>query len=197
MSERVYLFKRYERFWHWFQMAIVASLLVTGFEVHGTWRLLGFPLAALLHEAAATALVLLMLFTMFWHATTGEGRQFLPTRQGFKDQVRYYARGIFFGEEEGHVPSPEAKFNPVQRAAYFGLLVFLFPVQVGTGLLYLAARWRPDAVAWLGGLRGVALIHTAGAYALVCFLIVHLYMLSTGPGARAHLRAMVTGWHHR
>ena len=33
---RVYLFKPFERFWHWSQALLVISMLVTGFEVHGT-----------------------------------------------------------------------------------------------------------------------------------------------------------------
>ena len=32
---RVYLFKRFERFWHWSQAALVLFMLLTGFEIHG------------------------------------------------------------------------------------------------------------------------------------------------------------------
>ena len=38
----MYLYTRYERFWHWLQMALIFVLLVTGFEVHGTFPFLGF-----------------------------------------------------------------------------------------------------------------------------------------------------------
>lgn len=194
MTRKVYLFKRYERLWHWLQFALVLSLLGTGFEVHGIWHPLGFERAVFLHEAAGLLLVVLILFTMFWHATTGEGRQFVPTRRRLVDQIRYYTGGIFRGEDSAHVRTPEEKFNPVQKMAYFGLLILVFPIQVAAGLLFFASRWRPDWVAAAGGLRPVALIHTAGAYAMVCFVIVHLYMLSTKPGFRAQLRAMITGW---
>jgi hypothetical protein len=45
MSEKkitMYLYTRYERFWHWLQMALIFVLLVTGFEVHGSFPFLGF-----------------------------------------------------------------------------------------------------------------------------------------------------------
>jgi cytochrome b561 len=69
---RVYLYKRYERFWHWAQVVLILSLVVTGFEVHGTLRVMGFENAVRLHEACGLGLVALTVFTMFWHWTTGE-----------------------------------------------------------------------------------------------------------------------------
>jgi Ni,Fe-hydrogenase I cytochrome b subunit len=34
-QQRIYIFKRFERFWHWTQALLILTLLVTGFEVHG------------------------------------------------------------------------------------------------------------------------------------------------------------------
>mgnify|MGYP003572779632 CR=1 FL=1 len=42
MAERIYIFKRFERFWHWSQAALIITMLVTGFEVHGSYTLFGF-----------------------------------------------------------------------------------------------------------------------------------------------------------
>ena len=47
----MYLYTRYERFWHWLQMALIFVLLVTGFEVHGTFPFLGFDEAVEVHNA--------------------------------------------------------------------------------------------------------------------------------------------------
>ena len=35
----IYLYSRYERFWHWLQSALIAVLLVTGFETNGMFTL--------------------------------------------------------------------------------------------------------------------------------------------------------------
>src|SRR3990167_1096145 len=76
MTERVYLFKAFERFWHWTQAALIIFMLLTGFEVHGSYTLLGFERAVNFHTIAAWSLVGLWVFAIFWHFTTGEWRQY-------------------------------------------------------------------------------------------------------------------------
>lgn len=191
---RVYLYKRYERFWHWAQVALILTLTATGFEVHGTWSMLGFENAVRLHEACGLGLMTLTIFTMFWHATTGEALQFIPTRKNFVEQIRFYTSGIFRSAPHPEIATPEKKFNPIQRAAYFGLLIFVFPVQIAAGVLYLGVPLWPGVIDSLGGLRLVALVHTAGAFAMLSFLVVHLYMITTGRTLGSNLRSMVTGW---
>ncbi len=191
---RVYLFKRYERFWHWAQAALVLTLAATGFEIHGTWRALGFENAVRLHEASGSGLVLLTLFTMFWHATTGEVKQFVPTRKNFGEQIRFYTSGIFRRAPHPGIPTPDKKFNPIQRAAYFGLLIFVFPVQIAAGVVYLGTPLWPGLIQALGGLRTIALIHTAGAFAMLSFIVVHLYMITTGDTLSSNLKSMFTGY---
>ena len=51
--ERIYIFKRFERFWHWAQAALIMFLMLTGFEVHGAYTLFGFERATSLHTIGA------------------------------------------------------------------------------------------------------------------------------------------------
>ena len=37
-------------------------------------------------------------------------------------------------------------------------------------------------------------LHLAGAFGILSFLVVHLYMITTGHTLFAHTRAMITGW---
>ena len=46
----IYLYTRYERFWHWLQMALILVLLVTGFEVHDKFTFLGYETAVTVHN---------------------------------------------------------------------------------------------------------------------------------------------------
>jgi len=39
----------------------------------------------------------------------------------------------------------------------------------------------------------MAFIHTAGAFAILCFIIVHVYMTTTGHSIAAHVKAMISG----
>ena len=74
-----YVYRRFERFWHWTQAALILFLGVTGFEIHGSLSFFGFDQAVRYHSAAAMAFLVLIAFAIFWHFTTGEWRQYVPT----------------------------------------------------------------------------------------------------------------------
>ena len=78
-EHRIYIYKRYERFWHWSQAALIIVLMLTGFEIHGVYSLMGFEDAVDLHTLAAWTLVVIWVFTIFWQFTTGEWRQYIPS----------------------------------------------------------------------------------------------------------------------
>lgn len=63
-----------------------------------------------------------------------------------------------------------------------------------TGLLYTTYNnWTEMGIPKLA-LATIALLHMAGAFALLVFLVVHVYMTTTGHSLTAHFRAMCTGW---
>ena len=191
---RVYLFKPFERFWHWSQALLVISMLVTGFEVHGTYRLFGFAKAVDYHTIAAWTLVALWIFAIFWHLTTGEWRHYIPSTHNVVAIAKYYSSGIFKDEPHPFRPSLSNKHNPLQRLTYLAVLTLLSPLLWFSGWLYLFyASWA----AWgLGGLRleWIATAHTAGAFLMLAFLISHLYLSTTGHKLTSQIKAMVTGW---
>jgi thiosulfate reductase cytochrome b subunit len=43
-------------------------------------------------------------------------------------------------------------------------------------------------------LKVVARVHTTGTFAILSFVIVHIYMITTGHTILAHTRAMISGW---
>ena len=45
MAERIYVFKRFERFWHWSQAGLIMFLMLTAFDIHGTYTIFGFEKA--------------------------------------------------------------------------------------------------------------------------------------------------------
>ena len=54
--KREYVYRAFERFWHWTQAALILFLAVTGFEIHGSLRFFGFEQAVRYHSIAAVAL---------------------------------------------------------------------------------------------------------------------------------------------
>ena len=141
--------------------------------------------------------IVLIIFAVFWHFVTGEWRQYIPTMVNLRKQIEYYVTGIFRNAPHPTRRTQLSKLNPLQRLVYFGLKIVVFPVMVGTGLLYLTYRFPQDVsmkAAEVGGLETIAIIHTLGAFVLVAFVIMHVYLISTGSTLPAHLFAMITGY---
>ena len=196
-TEKVYIYKAYERFWHWTQAFLVLFLALTGFEIHGSLNLFGFETAVTLHNNAAWAFIILTIFTIFWHFTTGEWRQYLPTTKNLKAQAEYYIFGIFRNAPHPTRKTTLSKLNPLQRLVYLSLKILIFPEMIISGLAYMYFHNVKDGEVVSLGIRSlerVALAHTLGAFILVAFVIVHLYLITTGHTISSNLKAMLTGW---
>ena len=193
-TERIYLFTRYERFWHWLQMVLIFLLLLTGFEVHDTFSLLGFDEAVEMHNFIGLSWLIAFAFFVFWIFTTGEWRQYKPTTRKMIEVIRYYSWGIFKGESHPFPKRKEAKHNPLQRLVYLSLAALLLPIQMISGFLYWSNNsWDAWGLSFLS-LKTVAMVHMAGAFAILTFVIVHVYMTTTGHSLSAYIKAMITGW---
>ncbi len=187
---KVYLYTRFERLWHWLQALMILILLITGFEVHGTYTLLGFKTAVEVHNFVGLSWLILFAFFVFWLFTTGEWKQYIPTTKKLFDVVMYYAYGIFKGQSHPVQKSKGAKHNPLQRIAYLGISAMLLPLQMVTGLLYYLYNMVPGGL----DLSILAVAHTLVAFLLVNFLIIHVYMTTTGHSLFSHIAGMITGW---
>ena len=189
-----YIYTRYERFWHWLQAALIIALAATGFEVHGSWRLFGYKRAVAVHSALGVTWLVAFAFFVFWVATTGEWKQYVPTTKKMFEVLRYYGYGIFIGQPHPCPKTPDSKHNPLQRLTYLALAAALLPFMMLTGLLYYV--YNDWAALGLGGMRlsTVALAHLIGAFAILVFLVLHVYMTTTGRTPFAHIKAMCTGW---
>jgi thiosulfate reductase cytochrome b subunit len=192
--DRIYLYTRFERFWHWVQAGFVVMLGLTGYEIHTGFNLFGFKRAVEWHNVLGISWLVLYAFIVFWHLTTGQWKHYIPTTKMLFRVMLYYMIGIFRGEPHPVPKSERVKHNPLQRLTYLSISVFLIPFQMITGLLYYTYNSWPEM-----GINGLALstiafLHMAGAFALLVFLVVHVYMTTTGHSLTAHFKAMCTGW---
>ncbi|OZC36998.1 cytochrome b [Marinobacter vinifirmus] len=191
---RVLMFKRFERFWHWSQALLIFVLLFTGFAIHGTYEVMRFSTAVQVHTLAAWALIVLWVFAIFWHFTTGEWRQYIPTRDGLLAVMHYYLIGTFTGASHPYKKTTKAKHNPLQRLAYLFFKVVISPIIWVSGLLYLFYNDWPATLAGALELETVALIHTGAAFAMLVFIIAHVYMTTMGKTLTSHIKPMITGY---
>jgi thiosulfate reductase cytochrome b subunit len=193
---QVYYFSLFERFWHWSQALLITGMLITGFEIHASYHLLGFERAIDLHTVMAWVLIGLWLLALFWHSVTGEWRQYVPSEPDLMmASVRYYAVGIFLGASHPFHRKRVEKHNPVQKMVYLILTMVISPIIWLSGLLYLFYPYWSEI-----GLQGVPLgfvaaVHTIGAFAMLCFIPVHLYMaLTTSEKPFGYLKEMIVGY---
>jgi thiosulfate reductase cytochrome b subunit len=200
-TQPVYMYAVYERFWHWLQTGAILLLIFTGLVIHrpALFGAFSFRHIVTVHNVLAVVLVINAALSLFYHAVSGEIRQYLPRPYGFFDQAivqaRYYLRGIFRGDAHPFEKTPRRKLNPLQQVTYFGILNVLLPLQMLTGALMWGAQAFPQAAAAIGGLPVLAPIHSLVAWLFAAFVVAHVYLTTTvGHSPLAGIGAMMSGW---
>ena len=194
--QTIIVFKRFERLWHWLQAGSIFTLLISGLEIHGVYSLMGFGTAVTVHTLAAGFLLVLWVFIIFWIFTTGEWRQYMPTRKYFATVALFYSYGIFKGEEHPYKKTYRRKHNPLQALTYFFVKFAIFPVIWISGIAYMLISFGIGNVfSGMGvGIEGIALMHSSAAIAIAVFIIAHIYLLTTGHSFIDHVKPMITGY---
>jgi thiosulfate reductase cytochrome b subunit len=147
-----------------------------------------------LHFQTAWALVLTGLVYGLAGLWTGHfWKDLVPERRDRKWRA-YWGR---MAQYLRRVP-PEAResssYNVLQRTAYLGVIVVLFPLVIWTGLALSPAfdSAVPAAVNLLGGRQSARTLHFFVSGALVLFLLVHVAMVALS-GFRNRMRGMISG----
>jgi thiosulfate reductase cytochrome b subunit len=198
--KKVYMYAVYERFWHWLQTFVILGLIFTGLIIHkpDIFGIFSFRHMVLVHNILAALLVINAGLSLFYHLVSGEIQQFLPRPLGFFDQAivqaRFYLRGIFKGEKHPFEKTPDTKLNPLQQVTYFAILNILLPLQIITGALMWGAQRWPQITNWMGGLPFLAPFHTLVAWLFAAFVVMHVYLTTTGHSPLASIQAMMLGW---
>ncbi|MEZ4767334.1 MAG: cytochrome b/b6 domain-containing protein [Caldilineales bacterium] len=196
----VYMYDKYERFWHWLQTLTIILLLLTGMVIHrpAMFGMFSFRHMVTLHNILALILVANAGLALFWHLTNGRLQSFLPRPHGFFDQAilqaKFYLNGIFKDGKHPFDKTYRQKLNPLQQISYFGLLNILLPFQIITGALMWGVQQWPDIANMLGGLPYLAPVHTLIAWLFATFVVAHVYLTTTGESVEGDIRAMITGW---
>jgi thiosulfate reductase cytochrome b subunit len=198
--KRIYLHSLPLRIWHWSNALIVIILLATGIYLRfsGVASLQPHDPYLIIHKYAGWAMTVSFLFWFIYSIISRNLLQNYLMRgrdiKGIWSQTVFYLYSIFRGEQNPFRPSAENKFNPLQKIAYGSVMFILAPMLIITGLLYTDIDvLRSSIIEW--DAVGIAnAIHIAAAYALLLFLIMHLYMATLGPSPLSHTRAMITGY---
>ena len=198
--KRIYLHPLPLRMWHWVNALLVILLIITGIQL----RISGVPSlgprhpALWVHKYAGWAMVASGVFWLVYSLATRNLSRQCAVRpgdlKGMSRQARFYLISIFKGEENPFRPSPDEKFNPLQKLAYGAIMCIFAPILMVTGLLGSdISFFRKYILLW--DIAGVVnAIHVLGAYVVVLYLVVHLYMATLGRTTFGHIKAVILGY---
>lgn len=188
------------RIWHWINASIIIALILTGIQLRMPFIQIypDYRNVVVVHKYLGYAMSVSFLFWFFYYLFTGGFKKHyfihLKDIKAMPGQALYYMIYIFKGGENPFKPSPDNKFNPMQRLTY-SLVMFIFtPVIIFTGILFGDILYFFAWIKFLGGLRIIDAIHVSVAYFFIFYLIVHIYMATLGPKLVSHIKAMISGY---
>ena len=186
------------RIWHGAQALLFFGLIATGLCLHyagAAWAIIPFPIAVRAHNLCGIATALLWLIFVVYNAASGHMRHYLPRDfhiiHSAVIQVRYYLIGMFRGAPPPVTPG--LRNNPAQQLCYAFVMYVLMPLSVGSGVLLLFPILAPEQALGRAGLWPMAILHLSVGYLLTLFLVVHIYLATTGETFFSLIREMITG----
>ncbi|RLA79580.1 MAG: cytochrome B [Deltaproteobacteria bacterium] len=189
------------RICHWIHGISIVMLVVTGLQIRFPDVFVLFPsLKSTVHLHNFFGFLVLFDFLIWYFLYVLKRelvRQYIPSKKDLVDipeYANYYFVRYFFGDPHPFHPTPQAKFNPLQKTAYFGIMFFMLPLQIITGLLLWDMQTFRPIIEAVGGVRVVDAVHIIVAYIFGAFLIVHLYLSTLGHTFFAHFKAMILGY---
>ena len=213
----VYVWELPVRIWHWVMAACMVVLAVTGYLIGSPPPSLGgeasdqylFGYLRFAHFAAAYVFAVFFVLRLIWAFV---GNRFareifaVPVAalrrdwwEGLFDQMRYY---LFLKREA----RPWQGHNPLAAAGMFGMYVLgaVFMIVTGFALYgeglgqgsWIFAAFSSWVLPLLGASQNVQTLHHLGMWYLICFTLVHLYMVIREDicADETIVGAMVSGW---
>ncbi len=197
----LYLYPLWLRAWHWGNALLILVLMVSGASMHfaGTPWLLEFKTAVLTHNTAGILLSLGWIGFVIGNALTDNQRHYRLEWRGLISrlvaQLHYYGVGIFRNEPHPFQVSEGMKFNVLQQLTYIKFMYVIFPLLIVSGWAFLYVVYLPQSLFGINTTWLVAMMHLTLAYFMVLFLVIHVYIITTGETVVTNLRAMLSGWH--
>jgi thiosulfate reductase cytochrome b subunit len=199
---RIYLQPTAVRIWHWLNAIGIITLAITGIQIRFPEYVqpLAFQTAISLHNTAGILVAVSFSFWFFYYAFIARSmtRLYVPNRTelqyGLLRQAFYYFFDYFRGGSSPHHPTPDNKFNPMQKSAYLAIMFVLVPLVSLTGILLMNVSPLREIIMMLGGLKVLVAVHFLLACCLFAFLFTHVYLATLGRTPMAYITPMWTGW---
>jgi len=202
-THKVYLQPTPVRIWHWLNAFGIVTLTATGAQIRFPEYVslfASYKSAILLHNTAGLMVAVSFSLWFFYYGVVARnlGKIYVPTKDdlqvGLLRQAKFYLLTYFLGWPNPHHPTPENKFNPMQKSAYMAIMFVLMPLVALSGILLTNVSPLREAVILLGGLKLLMSVHFLLACSLIAFLFTHVYLATLGKTPMAYIKPMWTGW---
>ena len=202
-KHKIYLQPTPVRIWHWLNAFGIITLTATGAQIRFPEfiSLFGsYKSAILLHNTAGLVVSASFSLWFFYYGLVARtmGKIYIPTKDdlqvGLLRQAKFYLLTYFLGWPNPHHPTPDNKFNPMQKSAYMAIMFVLMPLVALSGILLTNVSPLRELVILVGGLKILVAVHFLLACCLIAFLFTHVYLATLGKTPLAYIKPMWTGW---
>lgn len=214
---RVYVWELPVRFYHWLNVLVLLTLILTGFYIANPLALLSKEEATnkftmgwvrYLHFAAAYLFFFNFLFRLYWGFVGNKyanWKQFIPISKRFIEEMWTVIKiDILFLKNKNHQEQEHLSIGHNALAGFIYFLTFIaFLVQCLTGFgLYssMASWWFPKLFAWVPALFGgdiiTRAIHHWAMWFFILFAVIHVYLVFYHDyvEGRGEISSMGGGW---
>ena len=202
-THKVYLQPTPVRIWHWLNAFGIITLIATGAQIRFPEYIAlfgSYKSAILLHNTAGLVVAASFSLWFFYYGLVARtmGKIYIPTKDdlqvGLLRQAKFYLLTYFLGWPNPHHPTPDNKFNPMQKSAYMAIMFVLMPLVALSGILLTNVSPLRELVLLVGGLKILVAVHFLLACCLIAFLFTHVYLATLGKTPLAYIKPMWTGW---
>ena len=204
MEEKLYLYPVWVRLWHWANAILCLLLILTGLSMQYSdpeYPIIRFDWAVSIHDISGIILIISYIIFLIGNIFTPNGSQYLFRIRGYfrnvTRQARYYAFGMFKGENPPFEITKSNKFNPLQRFSYVFIMYISMPVIIITGLMLLYPEYLLHGVFGTFALHTTDIIHVVLGFIVSLFFVVHVYFCSIGSRPLSNYRSMFNGYHEK
>lgn len=174
---------------HWLIAVTYGVLAITGVIIY--FHLRGRAYSTKVHLVVSVCMLVIVVGYFMQAVSNGTITRLILRR---RDLANLAPMAEYYLGRRRDAP-PHDGYNPLQRAAYTGLLFVLFPMIAISGF----GRWPHAAFArWVAasfGKHSASMWHIVFAVAISVFVVMHITMVAR-TGLVNNVRSMITGWYH-
>ncbi|MCW8859921.1 MAG: cytochrome b/b6 domain-containing protein [Deltaproteobacteria bacterium] len=202
-KKKIYLQPTPVRIWHWINAFGIITLTVSGAQIRFPEYItfLGsYKSAIYLHNTAGFVVAISFSLWFFYYMFVSRtmANLYVPKaadlKTGLVRQAKFYFLTYFLGWENPHHPTPENKFNPMQKSVYLGVMFVMMPLVSLSGIFLTNVDPLRELIVMVGGLKLLAGLHFLLACCLIAFIPTHVYLATLGHTPMEHIKTMWSGW---